>query len=115
MITAKLITAKLCKKIISLLPKTISAGSYARDHDRRQLYRDLDLVSMLSAQQIINILSLNYKIEVLKHGNKYIDLLLNDKYRINVWLCNKTNFYKIYLNHYLKKEHLITIHKKLQI
>jgi hypothetical protein len=89
----------------------VVVGGYARD-SHKDSYKDLDFLSMDRLGSLLHKIGRNYKYKVLKQGEKYISLELDDKYLIDIWKTNKQNFAKDYLLRYLPKHQVINLHKQ---
>ena len=104
------------KKIVSVFGKAgaIVTGSYGRSSHENE-YKDLDFITLKSLNDIYKAISNKFdKIEVLKNGNKYMSLVLDDKYNIDIWHTTKSDFYKTYMLRTLSKEKIIYINKILK-
>ena len=110
------INNKEAHKLVSIFGKAgcIVTGSYARSSHENE-YKDLDFVTLKQLNNVYNEIYGKFdKIEVLKNGNKYMSLLLNSKYNVDIWYTSKSDFYKTYMSRYLTKEKLIYINKILK-
>jgi len=110
------INNKDAHKLVSIFGKAgcIVTGSYARSSHENE-YKDIDFITLKPLNDIYKEISNKFdKIEVLKNGNKYMSLLLDGKYNIDIWYSTKSDFYKTYMLRTLAKEKLIYINKILK-
>ena len=110
------INNKEAHRLVSIFSKAgcIVTGSYGRSSHENE-YKDIDFVTLKSLNDVYNtILNKFDKIEVLKNGNKYMSLILDEKYNIDIWHTSKSDFYKTYMTRTLNKEKLIYINKILK-
>lgn len=107
---------KEAKKLVSqfLKLKCIPVGAYGRSsHD--STYNDLDFLTFRSLTELYDdIYKLYDHIEVFRNGNKYMQVVLNEKYTIDIWHTTKEDFYRDYLMRTLTKEKVIYINKFLK-
>ena len=91
----------------------VVVGSYARS-SHESSYQDLDFISLRSLNKVYNDIKNHFdKIEILKKGTKYMQLLINEKYHVDIWYSSKSDFYKTYLTRTLPKEKIIYLNKAL--
>ena len=111
-----MIDNKTAHKLVSFFSKArcIVVGSYARSSHENE-YNDLDFVTLKSLNDVYNEISNKFdKIEVLKNGNKYMSIILDEQYNIDIWHTSKSDFYKTYMTRTLTKEKLMYINKILK-
>ena len=107
---------KTAHNLVSIFSKIkcIPVGSYGRSsHD--PLYKDLDFVTLESLSKIkIVVERLFQDMKIVRSGEKYLSLLINNKYKVDIWKTTKEEFYKTYMTRILDKKKLIYINKVLK-
>jgi len=110
-----MINNKAAKQYVSKLGKIglIPVGSYGRS-SHEESYKDLDFLSFKDLSEVYDYIFLNYKVkEVMKSGNKFIQVKLQNDNIIDVWKTSKDTFYEDYLSRILTKEKMIYIYKMI--
>jgi len=94
--------------------KCIPVGSYGRNSHEPH-YKDLDFVTSESLAKIrILVDKLFTNVKIVRNGKKYLSLLINHKYKVDIWKTNDDDFYKTYMTRILPKKKLIYINKVLK-
>jgi hypothetical protein len=107
-----MIDNKDIKLIIKKVPYLLPVGSYARDSHELK-YKDGDFITLSDLDFIVDELKKYFDVEILKDGQLYKSLLVNNK-TVDIWKTTEKNFYQDYLIRYLPKHKVINLYKYLQ-
>ncbi len=107
------ISNKEIKNILKILPQTVPAGSYGRNSNL-DFYKDLDLITILPINDIIEIIKQKYKVKIIRKGLKLASIKLDNLFQVDIWSTDIENFWETYMRRYFPKHKIISINKKLK-